>query len=66
MQNLYLSTQEYGAQAGRSAPGVQDFVAACDEMGIKPDMLKPSGKAHILKRKPKAQPSAAKPKRREG
>jgi transcription initiation factor TFIID subunit 8 len=42
MQQLYLSTQEYGAQAGRATPSAQDFVAACDEMGIAPKMLKPN------------------------
>ena len=42
MQQLYLSTQEYGTQAGRATPSAQDFVAACNEMGITPKMLKPS------------------------
>jgi len=42
MQQLYLSTQEYGVQAGRATPSAQDFVAACDELGITPKMLKPT------------------------
>jgi hypothetical protein len=40
MQSLYQATQEYGAQAGRSAPNAQDFVAACEERGITPKSLK--------------------------
>ncbi|PVF98068.1 hypothetical protein CPB86DRAFT_785231 [Serendipita vermifera] len=40
MQSLYQSTQEYGVQAGRSAPNAQDFVAACAERGITPKTLK--------------------------
>lgn len=42
MQQLYLATQEYGHQAGRAVPSAHDFVAACDEMGITPKMLKPN------------------------
>lgn len=50
MQDLYSSTQEYGVQAGRSAPNPYDFLAACGERGITPQALKPSrppGSANI-------------------
>lgn len=66
MQKLYQATQEYGSAAGRSAPSAQDFVAACADLGITPEMLKPKRKpgSSNLKKDKKAEHSAGKPKRR--
>ncbi|KAG8810811.1 hypothetical protein FRC19_004305 [Serendipita sp. 401] len=68
MQDLYLTVQNYGAQAGRSAPNAQDFVVACEELGITPHMLKPKRRpgAEAIAKASKAERSAPaqKPKRR--